>query len=373
MQLSDLVHSGAVCRSWHSAFATLRRLGIRSPLHPPCLLYASADDNVFRVCSPSTTGGHFRVPLLAADRRTGGCSPPTGTPTLTSSTHSPAPAPRSRRSRRSSASRAGRRPPGRRVRHFGCRPGAPDVRSIMARRARRWMYRRVAMSASPSAGAGCVVLLLHMPDQELSFARPGDERWTPLDDAIWASHGDGLFYDSSPSGDTVVHSLDLNGPPPSSPVATMLMFTTPPRVCNHHLKKFMCRYLAITPQHVAGGLVFLVVERRWRKSASDVNTTEMPLDFRPDDQYYYYEQVNLPGGVGDDLVLFLGHGGAACLRVEDYPMFRGNCAYLTDESDDDQPAVEAAGSCSVGVRREPLPREVDEAAGHVAAPSSMAR
>lgn len=43
---------------------------------------------------------------------------------------------------------------------------------------------RVLLSASPSAGRACVVLLLHMPQGEVSFARPGDERWT------WVAPGD---------------------------------------------------------------------------------------------------------------------------------------------------------------------------------------
>lgn len=376
MQLPDLVHSGAVCRSWHSAFATFRRLGLRSPPHPPCLLYAAAAaaDNAVRLYSPSSTGAHFRVPLLDEEAASGVVGSAHGwlftsdrdaNPYLLNpltgarAALPPATALGRVRGRRFvfSPGDGGRRGVTYDV-DFGRRPGgSPDVRQVMARRARRWMYRRVAMSASPSAATGCVVLLLHMPERELSFARPGDERWTPLvDGGVWASHGtsfldavhnpgDGLFYvlqDSSPGGDTVVHSLDLTAPPPppSSPVATMLMFATPPRPFNHHLKKTMCRYLAITPQHpqhVAGGLEFLVVERRWRRSGSDddVSTTEMyvvmlrPLDL------YFYEQVSLPGGVGGDLALFVGHAGAACLRVEDYPMFRGNCAYLTDESDGD--------------------------------------
>ena len=45
--------------------------------------------------------------------------------------------------------------------------------------AHNYMYYRVVISASPSsAGRACVVLLLHMPYGEISFARIGDERWT---------------------------------------------------------------------------------------------------------------------------------------------------------------------------------------------------
>ena len=39
------------------------------------------------------------------------------------------------------------------------------------------------LSASPSAGRACVVLLLQMPMGEVSFARLGDDRWTCWVDA----------------------------------------------------------------------------------------------------------------------------------------------------------------------------------------------
>ena len=52
-------------------------------------------------------------------------------------------------------------------------------------RAHDYLYDRVVLSASPSAGRACVVLLLHMPMGEVSFARLGDDRWT------WVSPADG--------------------------------------------------------------------------------------------------------------------------------------------------------------------------------------
>ena len=46
--------------------------------------------------------------------------------------------------------------------------------------ARETMYFRAVLSCSPSAGAECIVLLIHWPEGELSFARLGDESWTPV-------------------------------------------------------------------------------------------------------------------------------------------------------------------------------------------------
>uniref|UniRef100_A0A0D3H078 F-box domain-containing protein n=1 Tax=Oryza barthii TaxID=65489 RepID=A0A0D3H078_9ORYZ len=45
-------------------------------------------------------------------------------------------------------------------------------------RLRLFLYFRVILSCSPSAGSDCVVLLLHSPDGQLSFARIGDHCWT---------------------------------------------------------------------------------------------------------------------------------------------------------------------------------------------------
>jgi hypothetical protein len=94
------------------------------------------------------------------------------------------------------------------------------------------MYRRpVAVSASPLAtargGAACVVQLNHMPYEELSFARPGDERWTSLslphgrgcyNSAVY-SDKDCLFYVlRGPQALCTVHALDLtSSPPPPEP------------------------------------------------------------------------------------------------------------------------------------------------------------
>ncbi|KAL6634501.1 hypothetical protein ACP70R_027172 [Stipagrostis hirtigluma subsp. patula] len=98
--------------------------------------------------------------------------------------------------------------------------------------ARDCMYDRAVLSCAPSAGSACVVLLLHSPLCELSFARPGDERWTwiPPGDgrtglrrsnfyrAAAYNESDGLFY--VVSSDDSIYTLDLKGP---SPVARRIM------------------------------------------------------------------------------------------------------------------------------------------------------
>ena len=113
-------------------------------------------------------------------------------------------------------------------------PGEPP-NTLAIDQAHEYLYDRVVLSASPSAGRACVVLLLHMPMGEVSFARLGDDRWTlfsPCEgtglpwkcfykDAMY-SDVDGLFYLLLINASIV--SLDLNG---SSPVARMILDNVP--------------------------------------------------------------------------------------------------------------------------------------------------
>jgi hypothetical protein len=65
------------------------------------------------------------------------------------------------------------------VYNFHSKPGNGEPPTpIPVGEARDCMYDREAHSCGPSTGRDCVVLLLHSPIGEISFARPGDERWT---------------------------------------------------------------------------------------------------------------------------------------------------------------------------------------------------
>jgi hypothetical protein len=107
-----------------------------------------------------------------------------------------------------------------------------DLAHIPVAEARDCMYDRAALSGSPLCGGrGCVVLLLHTPLGELSFARSGDERWTwiPPGECTGLPRGDfyrdaayndkdGFFY--VVRCDDSIYALNLEGP---SPVARRIM------------------------------------------------------------------------------------------------------------------------------------------------------
>jgi hypothetical protein len=191
LEIADLVRSGAVCASWHSAYAAFRRLRLPSPRQPPCLLYscdALGRDAAALYC-PST-GATFRV-TAPEPLQFRGLSP-------IGSAHGWLVVADELSNLHLLNPLAGRRvalPPitalhnvedaasldedGNPVYNFHSKPGNGEPPApIPVGEARDCMYDRAALSCGPSAGRDCVVLLLHSPIGEISFARPGDERWT---------------------------------------------------------------------------------------------------------------------------------------------------------------------------------------------------
>ncbi|KAG0530432.1 hypothetical protein BDA96_05G185800 [Sorghum bicolor] len=341
LHVADAVRSGAVCTSWNAAYAAFRRFRLPSPKQPPCLLYASdaLGPGAAALHCPST-GATLRIPfpraplarrpllgsghgwLVTADEASNLhlVNPVTGAqvalPPITALHHV-----------ERGADEQG--DPAYLVyenlimynysKHrfeVNTKPGILDMDD-----AYECMYFRVVLSAGPSAGRGCVVLLLHMPQGEISFARLGDDRWT------WVPQGDddtGLPW-----------SLDLNGP---SPVVRKILDSVPKSAD-------ASKYLVQTP---AGDILQV-----WR-SREEVDS-EIPAEYPPD--YVVDEsigpqdpclelntiemqlyKVDLHGHRVElikslpEYALFLGYNGSMCLPVKDFPGLKPNCAYMTDDS-----------------------------------------
>uniref|UniRef100_A0ACD5X2N0 Uncharacterized protein n=1 Tax=Avena sativa TaxID=4498 RepID=A0ACD5X2N0_AVESA len=349
LEIPDLFRSGAVCTSWHSAYCIFRRLRLPSPKQSPCLLYASD------ACGPEaatlyfpSTGATFRIPmpdprlrlhslspigsghgwLVVADKisnlhllnpLTGGhvALPPITTFQFVEGSLDDQ---------------------GNLVYSFSGKSHEPY--SLPAVEARDNMYERAVLSCSPSAGSACIVLLMHMPFRELSFARVGDQSWTRIQagestglqwrnyhsDAAYST-ADGLFYVVRSDGS--MHTLDLNGP---NPVATKIM----PGAANNSDDPY--KYLVQTPW---GDLL-----QAWRFRDYFEPTESLVV---PDNSNYVDPRVELNmtdlqlykvdvhgqrlvkvDSVGDHS-LFLGHNVSMCLPVKDFPGLKPNCAYLTDD------------------------------------------
>uniref|UniRef100_A0A0E0NMA7 Uncharacterized protein n=1 Tax=Oryza rufipogon TaxID=4529 RepID=A0A0E0NMA7_ORYRU len=233
----------------------------------------------------------------------------------------------------------------------------PEPLLLTANEARECMYHRVVLSCSPSTGEGaCVALLAHMECGELSFAQPGDERWTwvSLDkhpcfggfEDFFHNDDDGLFYALCIDGS--IYTLDLNG---DSPIVRQITGKVPQRWYPSTM------YLLREPW----GDILQV--RRWRSyvdlmatsSSEHPNNLEVddddddldPIVGINDDIYPYLELKTTDIEVFkvdfdrkklvkmkslDDHALFLGYNSTMCISTKDYPMLKPNCAYITDDS-----------------------------------------
>uniref|UniRef100_A0A0D3HNL8 KIB1-4 beta-propeller domain-containing protein n=1 Tax=Oryza barthii TaxID=65489 RepID=A0A0D3HNL8_9ORYZ len=208
-----------------------------------------------------------------------------------------------------------------------------------AEKLRLFMYHRVILSCSPSAGRECVALLVHRPDGMISFARPGDERWTHINrttsngslkwdtgytDALY-NKNDGLFYLLSFDGS--ICALDLSG---SSPVARNI-------VKKNTQWDNPSKYIVLAPW---GDLLEV-----WRLRDFD-EPDETPecssVEFEDRSDKWLTEEIMLYivdidkqklvkiSSIGDH-ALFLGFNSVVCLPTNKFPMLKPDCAYLSDK------------------------------------------
>lgn len=404
LEIPDLLRSGAVCASWQAAYRTFRRLRLPSPRQPPCLLYscdAYGPDAAGLYC-PST-GAAYRIPVSC-----GGGGGGFRSLTLIGSADGWVVAADEIGNLRLLNPLTGAQaelPPLSTMHHVEAAfddedeggglaydivdrlYNRPSLVRVPAREVRDCMYFRAVLSCGPHAAAAaggdaaaCVVLLLHMPRCELSYARPGDERWTWISpgagtglrwrnlycDAAY-SRNDGLFY--VVRDDDSVHALDLTGP---SPVARKVFdertwsTSLPSRYLEDvHLPCAQpCRYLVNTP---SGELLHVWRFRQWVSSYysssddqddssydsssyedqddSSDSSSEDQDDSSSRDLYedlitrdiqlyrtdFHGKKLDATDSL-DNHALFLGYNTSLCLPTEDFSGLKPNHAYITDDS-----------------------------------------
>ncbi|XP_020150892.1 putative F-box protein At4g22660 [Aegilops tauschii subsp. strangulata] len=364
LDVPSIIRSGAVCTSWHSAYKAFRGLHRLPPKQAPCLLYACDEygpDAAALYC-PSTNAT-FRIPfpqppdksrrfafscqgwVFAADEA--------GDPYLVNPT---------------TGSRAAL-PPFETIYHGESHYDRDRKNALKARLENRvfrptvsWAwhsgYHRVAISAAAEVAA-CTVLIVHTPDQwRLSFARPGDKRWTFLceeefQDVLY-NDKDGLFY--ALGLDSSVSTIDLAGP---SPTVTMIMRGVS-GWCDP------TKYLAFTPSgelqqvwriwsHPHFSVKFMVDADAvdFANEYGDAHNLNEP-DANDDDEQKTSEVTTIKllifkvdigrqklvelRDIGDH-ALFLGYNTAMYFSTKDFPVFKPNCAYLTHDCFDFKPTL----------------------------------
>ncbi|XP_024315742.1 uncharacterized protein LOC112271067 [Brachypodium distachyon] len=183
---------------------------------------------------------------------------------------------------------------------------------------RFYFYVRVAISCDPSSG-NCIVLRVHLPGYQLSYARVGDTAWTWIDTdtECWDYHGiihsghDGLFY--ALRGNGTVHSIDLNGP---SPVVKVILKQMVPYINSN-------KYIARAPW----GDFYQIWRHDDFSAEKDGKVTSKNFVYKIDFVGQKLVQVNSLR----DHALFIGFNSPFFVPVKDFCMLIPNSIYYTDD------------------------------------------
>ncbi|CAL4950188.1 unnamed protein product [Urochloa decumbens] len=196
---------------------------------------------------------------------------------------------------------------------------------------RFYFYVRVAMSGDPSSSAGnnnsCVVVILHMPRNHVSFARVGDTRWTWIDmdwrcndyTDVFYDDSDGLFYAVVDTGD--VHTIDLNG---TSPVVKEILRPITSEVSCYN------KYIVRAPW----GDILQIWRYDYDKAANCKDGRDERRTLRLEVYTVDVAEQKLTEITDlQDHVLFIGFNTPLFVPAkDDYPMLTPNCVYATEDS-----------------------------------------
>jgi hypothetical protein len=197
---------------------------------------------------------------------------------------------------------------------------------------REYLFYKAFLSSDPSMG-DYVVVLIHNPRCQLSFARSGDDKWTWLpphshyEDCLFQGE---LLYASTKLGE--IHEFDLG-----APEVTMKIF----------LGKV---------KHIYSERIYIIQDscgemlQIWRSDAlprgdeedeydsdlepeldpeSCVSNTCIVKVHKVDPALQKLVEISSLG----ENVLFLGHNQSVCLHAEEYPQLKANHVYFTDDDD----------------------------------------
>ncbi|KAM0906660.1 hypothetical protein ACQ4PT_016627 [Festuca glaucescens] len=168
-----------------------------------------------------------------------------------------------------------------------------------------------------------IVVLMHSPYGQLSFARVGDDHWTslPLYSAYCdCTYKDGLLYAVAQKGE--IHAFDLRG----TAVTKEIIRGIDRELC------FDGNYIVQAPW---GGLLLVSREKEY-DSEEDPNPEP---ELVPNTTGIILHKIDAAGkrlvkiDCLPDHVLFLGLNNTLCLSAKEYPALKGNHAYFTDDDE----------------------------------------
>ncbi|CAL4959728.1 unnamed protein product [Urochloa decumbens] len=231
----------------------------------------------------------------------GGSSPPTPARSSTSSTPPPA-----------SSSRCRPSPPSSRKEDQPPQPYAVD-------RLRRVLYLKVVLSCDPSRG-DCILMMIHNPYRQLSFARVGSNKWHWITTSFWESqysdciYHDGAFYAMNLLGG--IHRYTIEG---SCATRDIIFKDTLP---------YMAYNMYIARTSSGDFLQMWRITTDSSKDSLETHTTDLEI-FKVD--LDKQQTVDIDTLNGDSL--FIGHNYSCCISTKDYPGLQPNHVYFTDDDE----------------------------------------
>jgi hypothetical protein len=343
LEVPDLVRAGCVCSSWHTAYRSLRSSELAySPQKMPCLLYTSesTEDNV--ACLYSLTEKRvYKLTLPEPPIRSryliGSSNGWLITADDKSELHMLNPVTAEQIALPSVVTieqvkplfdDAGVIQEYELLYYFGEQEGSQWEITYALDELRDSLYVKAFMFPDSSTTGSYILVLIHGPFSQLSFARAGDLEWTWLppsanyEDCIYM---DGLLYAVTSIGEIDV--FDLNGPTVLRKVIMGPM--------KHYIFERM--YIVQTP---SGDMLQVWREQHFLPDGdytADLESAEMVWKKTSKiNLYKVHVAAKELVEINDlhDLALFLGHSQSHCLSAEAYPQLKANHVYLTDNDSD---------------------------------------
>jgi hypothetical protein len=204
--------------------------------------------------------------------------------------------------------------------HTGTRAGYHSPSIFALDKLRDELHYKAFVFPDTSTGSYMVVLI-HNPMRQLSFARVGDDKWTwlpPHDIYEDCTYKDGLLYAVTSTGE--LHGFDFSGP-----VITVDIIMQMPNM-------YDCGSMYIVQAPWSDLLLI------WRICEDyDLEPEPGASVFWNTTEYKIYEFDTVGSKLKEinclhDHVLFLGHNQSLCLGTKEYPSLKANHVYFTDDN-----------------------------------------
>ncbi|KAF8643400.1 hypothetical protein HU200_066884 [Digitaria exilis] len=248
-----------------------------------------------RAHTPSLSQIHPLPSATSSGHPTGGSSPPTPAPSSTSSTPPPD----------ATLPRKENQPP---------QPYAVD-------RLRHVLYLKVVLSCDPARG-DCILMMIHNPYRQLSFARVGGNKWHWITTSFWESRYSDCIYHGG-----AFYALNLRGGIHRYTIEGSYSLYIARTSCGDFLQIWR-----ITTDSSEGSL---------ETHTRDLEIFKVDLD---------KQQIIDIGTLNKDSV-FIGNNCSHCISTKDYPGLWSNHVYFTDDDEyalmDEQDYRRDVGVCSL--------------------------